>query len=57
MMGIGPIIIPAVFREAGIVLSAIFTIVISFISYLTCEFIVEAMSKAEKKLFYIYVCK
>lgn len=45
MMGIGPIIIPAVFREAGVILASSFTILISFISFLTCEFIVEAMSK------------
>ncbi|KRX01663.1 hypothetical protein PPERSA_03747 [Pseudocohnilembus persalinus] len=44
MLGIGPIIIPAVFKEAGILLSLITTVVIIMVSYVTNQFVIEAMS-------------
>ncbi|KAL4428774.1 hypothetical protein ABPG74_001288 [Tetrahymena malaccensis] len=44
MMGMGPLILPSVFYESGVVLSGFFLILIGFFSYFSAEFIIEGMS-------------
>ncbi|EAS05857.1 transmembrane amino acid transporter protein (macronuclear) [Tetrahymena thermophila SB210] len=44
MMGMGPLILPSVFYESGVVLSGFFLILIGFFSYISAEFIIEGMS-------------
>lgn len=44
MMGMGPLILPMVFYEAGVVLSTAFMVIIAFSSFTNAEFLVEAMA-------------
>lgn len=44
LLGTGPIFLPGVFLEAGVGLSSVFMVFISFISYLTAEYVIETIS-------------
>ncbi|KAL4428773.1 hypothetical protein ABPG74_001287 [Tetrahymena malaccensis] len=55
LLGAGPILVPPVFQEPGIALAFIFIILITFISFICSEFVIETMSlltaiRAKKKL-------
>ncbi|EAS05856.2 transmembrane amino acid transporter protein (macronuclear) [Tetrahymena thermophila SB210] len=44
LLGAGPILVPPVFQEPGIALAFIFIILITFISFICSEFVIETMS-------------
>lgn len=44
LLGAGPILVPPVFQEPGIVLAFLFIILITFISFACAEFVIETMS-------------
>lgn len=44
MLGTGPILVPPVFQQPGIILAFIFIIGITFMSYVCAEFVIETMS-------------
>lgn len=45
LLGVGPIIVPAPFFEAGFVLSLIWLVIILLMSYVSALYIAEAISK------------
>lgn len=45
LLGVGPLILPMPFFKAGIILSIIWLIIISFLSYNSAMFIAESMAK------------
>ncbi|KAL4470121.1 hypothetical protein ABPG72_016658 [Tetrahymena utriculariae] len=44
LLGAGPILVPPVFQEPGIALAFIFIILITFISFICSEYVIETMS-------------
>ncbi|CAB4030161.1 transmembrane 104-like, partial [Paramuricea clavata] len=46
IVGAGALALPRAFSEAGLLLSAVIVVILAFLSFMTCSFMVESMAIA-----------